>query len=257
MRDLEEFENDYTDAADDVSRAKNRMFAERLRQWWGVVDAYPPANALIGSLVENFDFDAWYRQGLSTVGGMVGSGHLDWSVDPSTRLAQNVGLFRFLAERDTAFADFSSNFLWAGKHLDDSVAKISDQLFEPFARDLLKAIKRSAQAVPAADRIVSLDHNSQKYSEVVDALEKLEVGLAQSNSLAAEHPKAHSQIIAEIGAGRRLLNALQIRRRVAWDLLSPALTWVVQNVGATAFGVAVTAIIAILASTLGISIPGL
>jgi hypothetical protein len=257
---LQDFESDYHDAVEDVRRASHRLFADRLQQWWHVLDAFPQASVLLSTLTNDFDFDAWYQRGLQTVSSMVGSGRLDWSTDRRERLAQNAGLFRFLAANPQGYADFASNFLWAGSRLDDAVAKITDELFQPFARDLLKEIKRAPvqpSPVPAADRIVALDHNSSAYVDTVKALSEIECAVTASNSLAVEYPATHNRVIAEISAGRRLLEGAQVRAELAWQVLHPPLTWIAEHVAETALSIAVTAAIALIASLLGIPIPGL
>ena len=256
----EDFESDYRDAAEDVRRASHRLFADRLQQWWHVVDAFPQASTLLSTLTNGFEFDVWYQKGLQTFHGSVGSGRLDWSADRRERLAQNIGLFRFLAANPEAYADFSTSFLWAGSRLDDSVAKISEELFEPFARDLLKEIKRagaSQDAAPASDRIVPLDHNSSAYIEATSKLAEIETAVAQSNSLSIEHGPVHDQVVAEIGAGRRLLAAAQVRAELVWNTLKPALTWLADHVAEAFISAAVTVVLALLANLLGISVPAL
>lgn len=216
-----DIEEDYRDATDDVLRASADTFERALRDWFSVLDADPSVAGRIKALEASVDFENWYAEGEKTQGSFVGSGTLDWARDRSERLGQTLALFRHFARKEDAYVDFSTSFFYAGSRYDEMVSKIVRELFEPFARDLLKGLRRAAtEAVPAADRVVTIDHNSPQYADAARQLETLEKAVIQSNEL--PDPAEKERVVAEISAGRRLLQATKVRFRALVELLSPA-----------------------------------
>jgi hypothetical protein len=89
------------------------------------------------------------------------------------------------------------------------------------AAELRRYLEREIATVPAADRVVPLDHNSPSYREIVDDLERLENALRSSNEYSDETEKG--QRIAEVSASRRLLEAGQVRVEALVALLRPVI----------------------------------
>lgn len=130
---------DFQDFADDVSRARYRTFDDALRR---LVSTLVPGTPL-GDVVEQLpavDFDQWYAEQLQSVGGMVGSGELDWPSDRLDRLALQVALMRRLAEGRPDILDFTYNFMYVRNNFDDNTAEFIQQIFRPFARDFLRFV---------------------------------------------------------------------------------------------------------------------
>jgi len=203
--DFDQFAAEYNDLMSDVLSSEYRSFSMRLQDWLDFVDQSPPSRATVKRLGETVNFYDWYNAALTTRGGSVGSGRLDWARDRTERLGQQLGLVRHLAVKEMAFADFSTDFMWAGSKFNDSVAMINDQIIRPFARDLLKHIERagaSADEVPASDRIVTLDHNSPDVANLMEQIGLVKEAMTSSNSLRVE--KDFERNLAEISAGRRL-----------------------------------------------------
>ena len=81
---------------------------------------------------------------------------------------------------------------------------------------------RPNSSVPAADRVVPLDHNSADYKETIGALETLERVLEQANDY--PDPEEKDQRIAELSAVHRLMASTKVRIAVVLSLLTPILT---------------------------------
>lgn len=260
---FEQFAADYADLANDVINAGYETYETKLTDWLDFIEREPISKDRIANLQQGFDFDAWYEAAKATVGSMVGSGRLDWAKDRTERLGQQLALFKHFTANDFSWSDFTSNFLWAGSRYNDSIRKLNSELFEPFARDLLKDIQRSGTAhqaspeIPAADRIVTLDHNARPYVQAVNGLDQVMDDLQRSNEIGADDPSTRERIVAELDAGRRLLKASQVRAQAVWAVVYPALRWLADNTASTTLGVAVTAVIVLLAKLLGFDIPGL
>jgi hypothetical protein len=194
---------------------------------------------------------------------MVGSGNLAWAQDRTERLGQKFALFRHFANRENAYIEFCQKFMYAGRRFDDMIAEINEQLFNPFARDTLKelfkhsSLETKSLDIPASDRVVPVDHNSPEYQQVDTNLATLEEHLRGSNSLAEDSPSERDQVLAELSATRRLLKAAQVRIGLLKQLLTPAVQWIAKKSAEHTVGIAITALLAALATLLGLSIPGL
>lgn len=259
----EEFETEYLDLASDVSRANYTTYEQKLRDFIAHIDECEWASARAAALAPGFDFSPWYVAAGNASGGMVGSGILDWAKNRKVRVGQQLALFRHFAQNEDAYMNFSTDFMYAGSRLDDMVTEINAQLFEPFARDLLKdlykhsPLETKSANVPASDRIVSVDHNAMAYQEVESNLGCLERTVQSSNALGAEGPEERDRIVAEISAARRLLKGTHIRLEALWALVVPALKWIGNKIAESAAQIAVTAAFVGLAALFGVSIPGL
>jgi hypothetical protein len=260
---FEQFADDYGDFTSDVINAGYETYETKLSDWFDFIEQSPVSKDRVEKLQSGFDFPTWYEAARSTMGSMVGSGKVSWAKDRTERLGQQLALFKHFATEEFAWSDFSSNFLWAGSRFDDNIEKINSDVFAPFARELLKDIERNrateavASDVPAADRIVALDHNSRGYTETVDSLGQVLDTVQRSNEIGAEEPDTRERVVAELDAGKRLLKATQVRAQAVWAVVYPALRWIAGQAGGTILGVAITAAIALLATLLGITVPGL
>ena len=88
-------------------------------------------------------------------------------------------------------------------------------------------LNEARQNIPAADRIVALNHNSQAYSQTMDELEKLIQSVRQINDYPDQEDK--EQKIAELSAGQRLLSATRVRVGAVTATLEPALRWFIDK----------------------------
>jgi len=259
----EDFEAEYRDLADDVANANFKTYEQKLRDFLAHIDSCDWASKRVAEFAPNFDFDAWYNGSLKTVGSMVGSGNLAWAQDRTERLGQQFAVFRHFAQQEGAYIDFCHKFMYAEGGFDGLIDEVNEQLFEQFSRDLLKdlfkhsPLETKSLDIPASDRIVPVDHNSPAYQQVDTNLATLEEHLRVSNSLAENSPSEHDQALAELSASRRLLKAVQVRIELLKQLLLPALRWIAKKSGEIAVGIAITAVLATLATLLGVSIPGL
>jgi hypothetical protein len=81
--------------------------------------------------------------------------------------------------------------------------------------------------IPASDRVVTLDHNSPDYKSLVTSLEKLETALQTTNDFPEDSDK--EQRIAELSAGRRLLQSLRVHAGAAMAVLGNVLTFCIKS----------------------------
>lgn len=260
--DWEQFEADYTDLADDVSRANYTTYEQKLRDFIAHIDGCDWAKERASQLAPDFDFGPWYQKARGTTSSMVGSGTLDWAADRKKRLGQQLALFRHFADQQDAYMNFSTDFMFAGSKFDDMIAEINEQLFDPFTRDLLKDLSKHSPLetksfdLPASDRVVGIDHNSAEYNDAEKNLEALERAVGSNNILGSESLEERDRIVAEISAARRLLNATRVRLDALWALVVPALKWIASKIADNVVQIAITAVITALAALCGVSLPG-
>ena len=218
-----EFESEYNDLAYDVSNAGSQSYHIRLRDYFDFLDNEAISRGLIASLL-----DTGFVHGIEASRVLVNDSYgVNWARDRRLRLGQQLALFRHFAEGGDYF-NFAISYLGVSRR-DDAVHSLNSNLFIPFSRELLKLLKKSAslssEGIPAADRIVQVDHNSEPYKALTADLETIERAVQESNAVASGEPEQRERVLAELGAGRRLLRALLVRANVVLALLGGALAW--------------------------------
>ncbi|UWU87919.1 hypothetical protein N2605_16205 [Bradyrhizobium yuanmingense] len=100
----------------------------------------------------------------------------------------------------------------------------------------LKAAKRIHWPdIPASDRVVSLGHYSPEQQQALEKLDQLVVALKETNDFPGE-PEEKEQVVAELSAGRRLLEAARVRVAAVRETLAPALKWISEKAGGAVIG---------------------
>jgi hypothetical protein len=84
-------------------------------------------------------------------------------------------------------------------------------------------------AVPASDRIVALDHNSQTYQETVRSLDQVIEEVRRKNDLGDVDPSEKERVLTELSLGRKLLESAKVRVAAAGALLLGGLKWVIEK----------------------------
>jgi hypothetical protein len=108
----------------------------------------------------------------------------------------------------------------------------------------------SPVVVPASDRVVKIDHNSNDYKEIVDGLSQVSEAARKSNSLNIESADIKDQHLAEIDAGKRLLEAPQVNAGLVEKLLIPALKWISEKIAEAVIAAVVATLIALIVTLL-------
>lgn len=255
------FVQDYYDLPADGSRAGHQSFTQRLHQWLAHVDDEPAAASVIRTLAPNFDFPAWYAS-TAAHARLKGSDAFGWPINRREKLGQVLALFRHFADKPDEILQFALTFYHASPKLDDNLRVVNQDLFDPMARDLIKEIERADAAAapivaaPASDRIVRLDDNYAASQELQAQLFTIESALEQSNELAA-NLEERDQALAELRAGRTLMQATRVRVAAIAETLMPALKWIGEKAAGTLIGTAIVAIIAAVGKLFGFHIPKL
>ena len=101
---------------------------------------------------------------------------------------------------------------------------------------------------PAADRIVTLDHNSEPYKEVMDKLDELikEVKKDLSNDF-----EEKERVLGELQAGKTLLKSLKVDKNKIMAVLIACLNWLKENLDNIIITGLATALLELLKALLG------
>jgi hypothetical protein len=224
MSDFTNFRGVYDELTDEVMRSHMQFLSDHLRNWFEVLDTTEMVAPIIQRLQSGLDYKKWRDEQIANakLGGV-----LAWPQDRQQQLGMRLLLFRSAVEegRGDFIAWFGHAFLpSADQNVNNSAKRVLDQIFRPMAqqlRRLFEAELNKRQEVPASDRIVTLNHNSPDYQHLMSALETLEEVLRGAN----DYPDAEEKerVVAEVSAGRRLLQAARARAgAIATVLAVPA-----------------------------------
>lgn len=234
----------FDDLTDEVERARYQFFPDHLRNWFEQIDETPGVNAIIQRLEAGLDFPTWLKEQEKSVSSMAGSGKLRFPEDKEKELGMKLLLFREFANGRAQAFQFAHRFVYTKGDMNALTGEVVSQLFSPMARSLRRLLEREFTeredgTVPASDRVVKLDHNSQAYKDAIRALETLERVIRQSNEY--DDPAAKEQHAAEVKAGKTLLEGLQVRASALWDLIRNPTAYVAKKFGDSMIGKAAAA----------------
>jgi hypothetical protein len=162
--------------------------------------------------------------------------------------------FRSIARGDINIGALGKMYVpGSGRNINDSTRAFIDQVFRPMAQELIRHLRRVGEAraeepVPAADRVVSLNHNSKEYTETIEAAEEVEKTIREANDFS--DPEEKEQRIAEVSAVRRLLQAVRVRIEAIVVLLRPLAEQAKTKLKDNLVGTAVTTFLGLLGTLL-------
>ncbi len=99
----------------------------------------------------------------------------------------------------------------------------------------LKAASTILKEIPASDRIVTLGHNSPEQIETLEKIDKLIELVTETNEFPGS-PEDKEQTIAELSAGRKLLEAAKVRVAAIKEVLQPKLAWLAEKTAGAMIG---------------------
>jgi hypothetical protein len=218
--DFANFRAVYDGLTGEVMRSHVQFLGYHLGNWFRALDSTSEVAPIIKNLQIGLDFAKWHAETEAGSHGIGGS--LSWPKDPKERLGMQLLLFRSAVEKGNG--DIIAGYGWrfipsSDRNFNNSARRFIDQVFRPMAAELRRYLEKQMMAVPAADRVVKLDHNSPPYHDLLTALERLEEALRSSNEY--EDGEEKEQRIAEVSASRRLLNAPRVALAALTALLRP------------------------------------
>jgi len=206
-------------------RSHVQFLPDHLANWFNTLDTASAVAPVIRRLESGLDFKSCRKQQEAESSGMGGT--LTWPNDPEKRLGMKLLLFRSAVTNRSADLISWFGFVFipspSGRNINNAARRFLDQVFWPMSRELLQ----EANKVPAADRVVHLDHNSSVYRQAIEALEKLEEALREAN----DYPDAEDkeQRIAEISATQRLLKSVRVRVAAVVTVIGSGLAYLASH----------------------------
>ena len=150
-RSLKQFE----DFANDLSKSDMNAFNDRLRVLMKYCKSDPVLCLIHTQLISmpGVNFDSWYKNVLSTVGGMVGSGDLTFPTNLERRMAMMYQLLNKIYNGEIEMIDFAIKFfVTSDTHIDSIIYAFNDAVVEPLTRALSYRIKELEEEMPGDDR---------------------------------------------------------------------------------------------------------
>jgi hypothetical protein len=200
-RNFTNFRAIYDELTDEVMRASPQFLPDHLDSWFALIDETPGVQDIVRRFenspgIEQYEFmnrlkPSIVNRPLPSPGRPTGP--LQWPTDREKRLGMQLKVFREIAKRMLSVTDFGTAFI-EGVKPPEAPKLAVDHVFSPMARELRRRLEaeladREDLTVPAADRIVTLDHNSAPYAEAIEAVEKLEDALRGANDFADPQDK--------------------------------------------------------------------
>lgn len=208
-----------------------------IQVWLNFLDADPAIASQIHKIENSTTLKIVKREYLRT-------SELQLPKDRLERVAVCLTLLREISDPKFDFLEFARKICFSSGDIAECVMDVSEKLFVPAAlsvRHLLIGEYDRWQSeslhdvIPAADRIVSLNHNSDDYMRVIDAAEALKDALRQTNEL--DQPDKE-RVSAELSAARELLKSKKVRAGAIVAVLVPSLKWLAEAFAGTAVGMA-------------------
>lgn len=153
---------DFDDAAGDLLGSNHNLFSTNLKKFIHFIDSNTVFATVLEDQLPQVDFSSWYEDAKATVGGMVGSGRLEWPVDKHSRTAlQKTLLEQMAADRDSV-TNFCCNFMYSDGNYDAMTSDFIDQIVRPFVRDVRRLVHDVQETLPQEPVSLSDDHAAQQ-----------------------------------------------------------------------------------------------
>lgn len=135
-----------------------------------------------------------------------------------------------MASGDINPEEIAFNYFYSGdNNINSTVQEMASNLFEPHARELRRFFEAVVEDndpeelfLPASDRTVSLDHNSEAFEKTLAALADIARAVKDSNQI---DPEDKARVVAEISASEGLLRAPKTRVAAVMSVGGAALLW--------------------------------
>lgn len=228
---------DLRDQAMLAIRSDFQEFPSVVERWVYMLDNAPePIQRIVDGILPLSHYDEVERDFLNEQNG-TGNGTIRWPLEKESRLSAQQHLFREMASGNLDSTDFAFHYFSVSHgDLNDANAEMVSRLFEPHATELHNYVARRIEgvAIPASDRIVTIDDNAPLVQNVFEALTEIEDGIRQSNSL---EPDEKVRLEAEVKAGREVLKGGSARVDAIRSVLLPPLKYISKKLADSAIGV--------------------
>jgi hypothetical protein len=225
MSDISNLLQEYDELASAVTSASHGLYQSALARWVSLIDEIPAFARECSRLESMNNFSSWYLdlQDRRKGGGM-GGPSLDLPLHREAATGMQLALFRHISKGEINAAGFAHSYISPSEpDLNANVYALNNQLFLPtsaaFRRilsrlkdDDLKSPPDLPVAVPASDRIVSVDHNLPAYAETVGALSEVSEAVRGENNF--DDPEDKERCVAELSVIPTLIGVNKVRLAV-------------------------------------------
>ncbi len=179
----------FTDFAGDLSGADMNTFDDRLSLLMDYCK-----NDVVFQVIDNqltnidcIDFDTWYSERKSTMGGMVGSGQLVFPTNLDQRLSLMYQLLCRINSGEIDLIDFSHTFFATGdSRIDSLIYAFNDAIVEPLSRELSYRFEEIEETLPENQRDTVPLANIQVIHNAHNVIQQSAVGSDISQTAAIE-----------------------------------------------------------------------
>jgi hypothetical protein len=257
---VDEFLDEYDELTSQILSSDYRYVALRFQQWFELLETGDDGVAAhIKHLERMTNWAKIEKDNLNVGRGMAGSGAINIPKNRDDRLAFHLVLFRRLSSGGMDIPNFSHEyFATRSNNINETTSNMLHQLFEPFANELRRYVKRAYDEpepedseaeepqialdidVPASDRVVTINHNAPEFQAISTGLEGIEEQLRGNNGLDID---LKGQALAELSASRALLSANRVRLSVVRVVVVGMLLWIGQVFAETLLGNSIQALL--------------
>jgi hypothetical protein len=245
----------YDDLTGEAERSSEQFLPDHLENWFALVDETPDVREIVRGLESGvfMDFIRWPQKYSGAIPTNEDA-EFRWPSGRPKRLGIQLSMFREVSKRHLDARTLGQRGI-SGSKAENGARELVDHVFSPMARDLRRLLERELgdkpdDAIPAADRVVRLDHNSAPYNEAIVALDALEKALAEANDYPGDVEEKEERI-AEVSATRRLFKAVWVRIEAVVALLKPLVGQFGTKLKEGLIGAAVKAVMTALGTLMG------
>ncbi|PBC23476.1 MULTISPECIES: hypothetical protein [unclassified Mesorhizobium] len=243
MDEFQDFLDEYDDLTERLLRARYQDFASLAKRVLLMFDHAPAATSTrIQWLRSLFPIEKIEAEVLVEPKGMVGSGRMNWPQDLEQSLGAQINLLASFTVKDDRAWQFARDYFYSrSNNINDTLHEMTGHLLEPMFRDLRRYLVRQRNnpveinEIPAADRIVRIDHNQPSYQEAIGSIASASEALIGDNAIGTDD---RDRIKFELDAGILLLHAQTVTISAIEAVLIRALRWLSANFAGAALGIA-------------------
>ena len=125
---------------DDLQNASRQSFEGIFERYVSLLLPDTPLGKLLQGLLPKVDFDAFWKEGMESIGGMVGSGSLKFPNDRAQRVSMQLELMSRMAKGTPSVLDVTYHFFYTGSGFSENEQSFVRQVIIPFQRDLASLI---------------------------------------------------------------------------------------------------------------------
>jgi hypothetical protein len=151
-RPLYEALDELRTARDDLKRSSHGTFDGIFRRYAALLRPGTALGDTLEKILPAVDFDTFWKEGTTTIGGMVGTGRLDFPFDKLPRVAMQRELIVRMADDNPGIENVTYHFFYTGSKFSAHQASFVSQVIEPFQRDVASLVSPYLQEEKSSEQ---------------------------------------------------------------------------------------------------------